>query len=60
MHKTVKHSNEHTFVGMDENLYEVVQEDEPFLDVCPLSSQWLFILSLLSRIFQAGVPGGSG
>lgn len=24
MHKTVKHSNEHTFVGLDENLYEVV------------------------------------
>ncbi len=24
MNKTVKHSNEHTFVGMDENLYEVV------------------------------------
>lgn len=24
MHETVKHSNEHTFVGMDENLYEAV------------------------------------
>lgn len=28
MHKTVKHSNDHTFVGMDENLYDVVLQVE--------------------------------
>lgn len=42
MNKTVTQSNEHTFVGMDENLYEVK----------------LFhgFVSTLSRIFQTSVP----
>lgn len=62
MHKTVMYSNERTLVGMDENLDEVVQEDEHFLDEIksPLSVRFFLLLSLLFRIFEKSVPGCSG
>lgn len=42
MNKTVKHSNEHTFVGQDENLYEV----KLFLDLFQMGTQKLHFCSV--------------
>lgn len=53
MNKTVKHSNEHTFVGLDENLYDV----KLFLDLFQMKIHEFFIFFLLcldysKRVYQ--------
>lgn len=50
MNKTVKHSNEHTFVGLDENLYEV----KLFLDLFRMRIHVLlfFCLDYSKRVYQ--------
>lgn len=56
MNKTVKHSNDHTFVGMDENLYEVVlQVKLSFGFVSNVDSHAVFFLLRLEyskRVYQ--------
>lgn len=52
MHKTVKHSNEHTFVGMDENLYEVVLQVKPFLDLVQVQISHGFLFSFVQNTLR--------
>lgn len=40
MHETVKHSNDHTFVAMDENLYDVVLQVELHHSCLCLSAEY--------------------
>ncbi len=57
MNKTVKHSNEHTFVGMDENLYEVVlpatsQTVSGFVSNVDSQTVFLLCLEYSKRVYQ--------